>query len=267
MKHLKLMLLCFTVASQVLWTSSVTAQDTQQNPVSEDATAEAIKIIRSLEKHLSGKSRLTYETELTSDVVLDNGQKIQIAGTTHVYFKRPNQLLVKLETDSISRLIYHDGEQLTIISPNEKYYGIIEARTSSIEALMSAAQNYGLEIPLVDLIGWGAKDGQTLNVESAVYIGESTLQGKTVDHWAFRGPQMDWEAWVTQGDDPLPLKISTVSYHAYGQPRFTATIKWNDRTSLNDSLFTPKMDKGFRKIPFKQLKPVQGSDAEENGNE
>lgn len=262
MTFLKFLLLCFTFANPVLWASSVAVQDSQQKSTSEDPAEEATKIVRSLEKHLSGKSRLVYETELTSDVILDNGQKIQIAGTTHVYFKRPNQLLVKLETESISRLIYHDGEQLTIIAPNEKYYGLIEARSSSVEALMRAAQNYGLEIPLVDLIGWGAKGGQALDVESAVYIGESQLQGKTVDHWAFRGPKLDWEAWVTQGDDPLPLKISTVSYHAYGQPRFTATIKWNDRTSLSDNLFTPKMDKDFRKIPFKKLKPAQVNRAE-----
>ena len=263
MKILKLLCLCVAFA-----TSTAGAQQaSDQNKSSKEATAEAAKLIRGLEKHLSGKSRLTYETQLTSDVVLENGQKIQIAGRTKVYFKRPNQLMVELETDSINRRIYHDGKQLTIIAPDEKYYGVIEADTSSIEALMRAAEDYGVEIPLIDLIAWGVKGTESLRVESAVYVGKTKLQGKSVDHWAFRGPKLDWEVWVTQGTDPLPLKISTVSYHSPSQPRFTATIKWNSRSSLIDSLFSPKLEDDFHQIPFKQLNPRQDGETKEKRNE
>ncbi|WP_295799986.1 DUF2092 domain-containing protein [uncultured Microbulbifer sp.] len=242
-------------------------QDAATDKVNTVATAEAIQIVRALEKHLSGKSRLAYETEFTSDVVLDNGQKIQIAGTTRVYFKRPNQLMVELHSDSLSRLLYHDGTLLTVIAPEEKYYGTIAASTSSIDALMGAAKEYGLEIPLVDLIAWGVKGTDALPVESAVYIGESELQGEKVDHWAFRGPQQDWEVWVTREEEPLPLKISTVSYRAFGQPRFTATINWQERTSITDKLFVPDIDKDFHKIPFKKLNPAKAPTAREVEND
>ncbi|WP_160154066.1 DUF2092 domain-containing protein [Microbulbifer sp. ALW1] len=265
MKTLTLLFFCLALASFALWAQQDAEPDTSlhesPNTAINEAAAEARKIVRALEEHLSGKPRLTYETQLTSDVVLDNGQKIQIAGTTKVYFKRPNQLMVELETDSIRRQIYHDGKQLTVIAPNEKYYGTIEADSSSIEAMMSAANDYGLQVPLVDLIAWGAKGTEALTVDSATYIGETRVQGKAVDHWAFRGPRLDWEVWVTQGEDPLPLKISTVSYHDPSQPRFTAIIKWNERASIRDSLFTPKMDKDFRKIPFKKLQPANAADA------
>ena len=263
MNNLKAFFLCLMFVSPTLSAQQDTAQDATRNTGGKETTAEAIQLIRVLEKHLSGKSRLSYETQLTSDVVLDNGQKIQLAGSTQIYFKRPNQLFVELKTDRSHRLFYHDGNQLTIIAPDENYYGMVEAKTSSIEALMRAAQEYGIEIPMVDLIAWGVKGREWLNVESAVYVGETELQGKTVDHWAIRGAKLDWELWVTQDQDPLPLKISTVRYHATSQPRFTATIQWNDRSSMQDSLFVPKIDKHLRQVPFLQLKPAAGVDATE----
>mgnify|MGYP000592670483 CR=1 FL=1 len=263
MKALKLSCLCLTLLCPL----SLAQQDVATGKSDDEASREAVRIVRGLEKHLSGKSRLAYETALTSDVVLDNGQKIQITGTTRVYFKRPNQLMAELRTDSLNRLFYHDGKQLTVIAPDEKYYGTIPANSTSIDALTRAAKEYGLEIPLVDLIAWGVKGPDALHVESAVYIGESDLQGKKVDHWAFRGPQQDWEVWVTLGDDPLPLKISIVSYHTFSQPRFTATITWQDRTSMTDSMFAPDIDKDFHQIPFKKLKPAKEEKAKEVQNE
>ena len=260
MKILKLFILSLACASPYSWAQ----QETAPQKVSADATAEARKIVLNLEKHLSGKSRLAYDAKFTSDVVLDNGQKIQIAGATRVYFKRPNQLMVELQNDHINRLFYHDGRQLTAIAPNEKTYGMIEANASSMEALEDAANNYGVDIPLIDLIAWGVNGTESLTVDSAVYVGETELQEKTVDHWAFRGPRLDWELWITRGENPLPLKISTVRYHDLSQPRFTANINWNERSSMKDSLFEPNLEKDFRKVPLTQLKTtieIEGKEA------
>lgn len=237
---------------------SVCSQDKKNSENAEpEVDPRAQEMVKTVGKALSNQERLAYRADLSTEVTLDNGQKILIGGTSQVNFQRPNKLMMELKTDSINRLIYHDGEQLTIVSPDENYYGVIEAKSSSRDALIQAAKEFGIEVPLADLLEWGTKEFTGYKMESAFLLGEAMVNGKPTEHWAVRGPKLDWEVWVSKSAPRLPLKISTVNSHDPSSPRFTAVIHWENANSRKAVSYRPELGDKFHRIPFKKLKPAK----------
>jgi hypothetical protein len=71
------------------------------------------------------------------------------------------------------------------------------------------------------------------------------LNGVEVHHLAFRGKEVDWQLWVTDGEKPLPLKYVITSKWVAASPEYSIEFKnWNTAPSLEDSafVFTPPKD-------------------------
>jgi hypothetical protein len=71
------------------------------------------------------------------------------------------------------------------------------------------------------------------------------IGGVKCDHLAFRGPEVDWQVWIGDGDQPLPRKYVVTTRDLAGGPEFTAVMtNWNVSPKLADSSFsfTPPAD-------------------------
>lgn len=253
---LNLAIICL---ASTLYIPSISAQEnttssTGSSPQTKNIVmAAGRKALEEMGHSLAQKKTLAYDIDMKTDVVLSKDKVKEVGGKVKIRFMRPNKLFVDLKTDSMEREFYHDGNDFTVVAVKEGYVGKLPARSSTRAALIMAATEYGLEIPLVDLLEWGTDQAADLPIESAKLIAETKLNGKPVEHWAFRSNNLDWEIWISKGVERLPLRITTVDYQEPAQPRFQADIHWLDPSSVNEDDFSPKLSADLKPIPFTKV--------------
>jgi hypothetical protein len=75
-------------------------------------------------------------------------------------------------------------------------------------------------------------------------LGPTTIDGVKTTHYAFREPEVDWEVWIQDGNQPLPRKLSIVDRTDAARPTFTTRLSWTVNPTFNasDFTFTPGAD-------------------------
>ncbi|MCW8128594.1 DUF2092 domain-containing protein [Microbulbifer halophilus] len=248
------------VAGAVERARAGTEKGTGKEAEIEKSDPAALAALERMDKALAGRESLALDAQLSTEVILANGQKVLIGGESRVRFRRPDHLKMELKTDSFHRLLFHDGARLTLFDKDRNYVGELEMKTDSRTALVVIARDYEIEMPLADLLEWGTPGAAERKIEAAYLVGQSRVQGRTVQHWAFRGPRLDWEIWLPMREGSLPVKISTVNKSIEGSPRYIATIQWRKAEKLPASLFRPKLPEEVKKIPFRQIKSAEVKD-------
>ena len=145
------------------------------------------------------------------DVVTNDGQRIQLDGTTYK-IRRPG-FVIDYNSDIKSRRFIYDGKTFTVYSPK---LGSITQRARPRHQPRSAGHDLqqvrdhaaaGRPVPV------GRRAPMRLGIQalkSAYEVGTATIDGVPTDHFAFREGDVDWEVWIQKGDQPLPRKLVIV---------------------------------------------------------
>lgn len=177
-------------------------------------------------------------SDASTDVVLDNGQKIELDGQVNYRVQRPNRMFVEIKSDRKLRQMFYDGNTLTVYSPRLKYYASVDHVGKTLgELAISASQDYGIEFPLADLFFWGTEQAPKSAIKSAIYVGPGTLDGEAIDQYAFRQDGADWQLWLSKAT-ALPEKLVITSRDDPAMPQYEARLHWNTKATSQASSFT-----------------------------
>jgi len=214
----------------------------------------ATQILRRMTDYLGSLQQFSVHTQNTLEEVLESGQKIQFDISARVMVQRPNKLRAEREGDLISQFIVYDGKTLTIYNPADNYYAVAAAPDTLEETLHFARDSLDIVPPSGDLLYSNAFDLLTANVTSAMVVGKSMIGGVKCDHLAFRGPVVDWQIWIADGDKPFPHKYVIVTRNDPVQPEYIVLMShWNIAPDVNDTLFTFTPPQGAKKTDFLRL--------------
>ena len=137
-----------------------------------------------------------------------------------------------------------DGSALTLYGKNANAFFQLPATT--IEQAVDALRNdVGFDAPGADLLAEKPLQHAETDTASGTHVGMAFLNGVEVHHLAFRGKEVDWQLWVSDGEKPLPLKYVITSKWVAASPKYSIEFKnWNTAPSLEDSafVFTPPKD-------------------------
>ncbi|WP_323844375.1 DUF2092 domain-containing protein [Microbulbifer magnicolonia] len=217
----------------------------------------SIKALQEMATYLGSLKSIAFDAATFTEAVLDNQQKLLVPGVVRYLAVKPDKLRVELLGESIKRHFYHDGTKFTLVAPREGYFAELDAASSTRDALVMAARDFGIEVPFADLLEWGHTRDAWKNISEGFLVGMDKVDGKETQHWAFRGPNLDWEIWIATGDKPLPLRISTVNTRDPTRPRFVATLKWSEAQVPKAEQFSPALAKELKRIEFKKAPPKQ----------
>ena len=134
--------------------------------------------------------------------------------------------------------IFLDGSNLTIFGNNLN--GYIQLPAASIDAAIDALRNEtDLDAPGADLLSSSPLAADATDVVSGTHVGMAYVDGIEVHHLAFRGRSVDWQLWVQDGDEPLPLKYIITSKWLTGAPEYTLRLHdWNVAAEIDAATFT-----------------------------
>ena len=208
--------------------------------VIDDAAVDALK---EMSNFLTSANTLEVDTVGSLDVVTNNGQRIQLDGTTNYKIRKPG-FVITYNSDIKSRKFIYDGKNFTVYSPKLGYYATVPAPRTNREVLDTIYNKFGISLPLEDLFRWGdsgAHAARLQALQSAYKVGTATLDGVPTDHFAFREADVDWEVWIDQGPQPLPRKLVIVDRSDAARPTFTTRLRWkvNPTFAASDFSFTP----------------------------
>ncbi|MFL6778339.1 MAG: DUF2092 domain-containing protein [Sphingomicrobium sp.] len=224
--------------------------------IAQDARSpEALAALDRMGAALRSHQAVNVHSEVTVEDVLTSGQKLQYGGTVDIVARRPSQIRMSQKLGTNERVLYFDGQNLTVASPGLGYYATAQSPGTIKDMLTIAQDRYGLEVPLADLFAWGSDPAMTAKLTSAMDAGEEMIGGQMCDHYAMRQQGLDWQVWIRQGQDALPCKLVLTKLSDPAMPQFSAVYSWSDQPPPEGDAYTYTPPPGAKPIGLGELRP------------
>lgn len=218
---------------------------------------EATQILKKSTTFLSGQKQFAMVADTSIEVVLESGQKIQFDNSAAAAVMRPNRFYAVRLGDLVSQEFFYDGETLTLHDADAGYYATVEAPDTLEGMLDFARESLDIVAPASDLIYRNAFEILMEDVESAFVVGQSFIEGVVCDHLAFSKPYTDFQIWIAQGEQPLPLKLVITSSDIMSVPQFSVLIReWDIEKEVPTEKFTFDKHDDAQAIDFIMLDPT-----------
>jgi hypothetical protein len=208
----------------------------------------AMNALTRMGNYLRTLNAFQVKANVTTEEVLENGQKIQLASRLDAVADRPNKLRVQLSSDRKQRLFFFDGKNFTLFAPRQNFYSTVAAPGTIGSLADMLEQKYSIDLPFVDLFRWGTSDAPTKDITDATDIGASEIEGVTCQHYAFRQEGLDWQVWIQNGEFPLPRKLVITTLTDSARPQHEALYTWNLAPSFDSTTFVFTAPKDAKQI-------------------
>jgi hypothetical protein len=214
-----------------------------------DIDPAADRILRGMTDFLARQTSMSVHVEGMTEVVGDDGQKLQIGHASDVRVRRPDKLRSDRTGEGGALRFYYDGETFTIYGARANAYATAPAPSTLERALDRAREQLHVEAPAADLVYEDAYEGLMADTVSGKYLGPVVEGGVRCHHLAFRGRDVDWQIWIEAGARPVPKKYVIVTKTMSSQPEFEARFsKWD---------FEPIADEVFEFVPPRDAERVE----------
>lgn len=234
-------LACVAVVACLAATTSLSAQDAAKTPAETEAdVAVQPDAMRSLDKmaaYLRTLKQFKLTATTTAEDVLDDGQKIEIAGQTTFFVKTPDRLMVSVDSDKQQRALYYNGKSVTHVAPALGYYASFDAPETIAKTIIAAEDKFDVRFPLADLFFWNSEVDRDVKVESAYFAGQTQILGERCDHYAFRVDGADVQIWIRAKGDPLPCRMAITDTSDPARPQSSAVLDWDTEADFDEAVF------------------------------
>jgi hypothetical protein len=199
----------------------------QATASSGDVEQEAVAALQKMGTYLRTLKAFQVRADTTSEYVLTDGQKIQVAHRTNMLARIPDRLYAEIEGDHGAKTLLYDGKSFTLYAPATGYYATVSAPPTLAQLAEVVQDKYDIDIPLADLFLWGQPDRVQPALTSAADFGPVEIGGVSCKHYAFRQEGLDWQIWIQQGDYPLPRKLVLTTTTDEARPQHESVLTWN----------------------------------------
>jgi hypothetical protein len=247
----------FPVAVVALAATSSGARAVEQNPKPQPPNVqkekkidpEADRLLRQMTDYLAGLQNFKVRSEAIDEVVTKDGQKIQVASQSDVAVSRPNKIRSERLGEESGAVLYNDGKNMSLFCKADNTYATVPAPANLDASIDMLRQKYHADAPGADLLYSKPYDVLTEQVTGGQLVGRETVDGKPVNHLAFRGDTVDWQVWIQEGAQPLPLRFVVTSKDVKNMPQFTAEFsQWEPQAQLPDNMFQFTAPQGAKKV-------------------
>jgi hypothetical protein len=227
------------------------------DPTTSSIHPDADRLLRAACAHLSAAKAYSFKAEVWEDAVV-LGHKITTTKTVDARVRRPDRVQIEIRSPKRSRGFWYDGKSLTLLDRVHNLYGSVPAPDTIDKVLDAANDQFGINLPLEDLLVSDPYTSATAAIKGGAYFGKVDVLGTPCEHIAFSTDQVDWQLWIQDGPNPLPRKLVITYKQENTAPQFTAVFsEWKLRGGLAEKNFVFMPPKGAAKIEI-----LPASDAE-----
>jgi len=226
--------------------------DPVENAQLSEEDAAAKDILMRMVEFLAKIPQYSVSLESSYDVLQESGQMIEFGESRKIIVSRPNGLRVEVEqSNGEKQLVQYDGKEITVFSPSQNVYAQAFKPGGIDEAVVYFLRDLGMRLPLAMLLTTRLPGEIERRTQSLNYVEKTVVDGIPAHHLAGRGKTVDYQVWIPEGDQSLPLRIVLTYKNAEGHPAFRAQFSdWDLTPEVKDSLFAFTPSEGIQKIPF-----------------
>lgn len=225
---------------------------------------EAAVLLKSMAGYLSGLENFSFSSQNTFEVVQANGQKVEFGESRLVSVARPDRLRAEeVSSDGNRDLALFDGRQVTVLSADTGVYAQAAQPPSVDDALVYFVRDLKMRMPLALMLSSQLKNALPDMVKEVDYVEETAIGGKPAHHIAGRTDSVDFQFWIADGPQPVPMRVVITYRLLQGMPQYRAELSsWNTSPRFTASTFQFSAPANARQIPFAvQLKPPAAAPA------
>jgi hypothetical protein len=223
------------------------------SPTENTISPRAESVLRSACDFLAQRPAFSFRGEIWRERVDEAGQKIQFSRSVQMDVKRPTGLRLELSSPFDTRSFWYDGKTLTVLDRKHNWYSAAAMPSTLDAAVDTARDEYGIDLPLIDLAVSDPYKDATAKVQGSRYYGLSPVLGALCHHLAFTQENVDWQIWIEEGPQPLIRKFVITYKNEPGQPEFTAFLThWDITDPIADSDFAFSPPVGASKIEMRK---------------
>jgi hypothetical protein len=213
------------------------AADAPKKGISPEADA----ALRKMTTYLAGLQSFRVKSSAKDEVVLKSGQKIDLSSQSETSVQRPNKLRSEQIGAKGGLAFWYDGKSMTLECTANGTYTTKPAPPTIDGAIDQARDQFQIDVFGADLLYSQPYDILTEQVTGGQVIGHETVEGTPVTHLAFQGEQVDWQIWIKDGPEPLPVWFSIITKTLPSQPEFEVHLShWETKAALPASTFAFK---------------------------
>jgi len=261
------------LAALMLATNVASAQEAAL-PSSEAASAAESETQQFARARLMEMARFLGKTDKFSvslrtayDVVQENGQKIEFGEARELAVQRPDRVrILESAGDGKRDMILFDGKSLTIFDGMTAAYAQAPQPGDIDDSVVYFVRDLQLRLPLAPLLMKNFADELQRRLSRIDYVEHTDVLGKPAHHIAARTARSDFQVWIAEGKQPLPLRIVMSYPKEEGQPQFRADFsQWNLSPRFDKETFKFNPPAGARQIVFVvQVQSTQEPGAQTN---
>ena len=203
---------------------------------------------------ISGAQGYAIVANLGHEVVLKNGQRLELGSYITATLRRPSQAKVQFETrDGDNATVILDGETISVFSTKENMFIYDTARQpGDIDASFDYLTDVlGTNDQLRDFFSIDLTDTLAGLVKSGYYLGESKIAGVLCDNLALRSENQDVQLWIAKGGNPAPCRMVVTYTKIEGQPQFWAQfVEWDFSPEFSESMFKFSPPEDAERVDF-----------------
>jgi hypothetical protein len=242
-------------AAAKLGTPGAGQAETQRREVRAPGTPEidprARAVLRQMSDYLASLRSFAVSADSVTEIVSNDGHKLQVLASSTVYVERPNRLRSQRRGPAADLTFYYDGNTVTLYDRSRNLYATTAAPHDIDDMIDFARAQLGIEAPGADLLYSDVYEDLMEGVRGATYIGESEVDGHPCHHLAFQEDDVDWQLWVDAGDQPLPRRYVIVTKDVPSQPEFAVDLRdWDASPTFPPGFFEFRRSPGAQRIEF-----------------
>jgi len=218
--------------------SAVAAEAGKAAPGGKGIDPDADRILRGMTDYMAGLQSFQVDSTALDEVVTKEGQKLQIASESQVSVQRPNRMRSEQVGARNGMGFFYDGKSMTLTCKANMTYGPLPAPATLDATIDKARKDFHIEAPGADLLYSRPYDILTEQVKRGQFVGRETMDGEPVNHLAFVGDEVDWQIWIKDGPQPLPVRFTITTKVTKGEPEFSVHLtQWKTNGAIPASTF------------------------------
>jgi hypothetical protein len=213
---------------------------------------DAHAILMRMAEFLSKASRMSVTINTAYDTVQPNGHKVEWNDIRKITLSRPNRLRIETQrSDGAHSLILFDSKNITTFDESRQVYARAPQPGGVDESLIRFVRDMHMRMPLALLLLSRLPQELQSRVQRVAYVEKTTTLGAPAHHLAGQTGTVDFQIWIADGDEPLPLRAVLTYKNAPGQPQFRAQFSdWDLAAIPPDSMFAFTPPAQAKRIPF-----------------
>jgi hypothetical protein len=208
--------------------------------------------------YLSCLKSFRVETTSVDEKITTEGQKIQEIKESTIVLKRPGELRIDRVGPKGHAVFRYDGKRFSLYNSEKNVYAVAQAPATLDAAIDEARDHLNIDAPGGDLLVANPYAALVDGITVGRYIGLEPLGNVKAHHLAVSKDNVDYQIWIQDGPQAVPLRYVITSKDMTGQPQFTIELRnWQPDVAVPENTFAFAPPAGSTRVELAKPKTAE----------